>query len=313
MRKLLGLYWYEWVVIIVWLLVGLFCVDAKAEELPFKTNATTVLVLDAETGEPLYEKEATEIRSIASITKLMTAVVTLDAGLNLEEEIAIDPEDVVATTVRRQISGSNLPVGTKLTRAELLHLALMNSHNRAAAALARSYPGGMSAFVAAMNYKALMLGMSSTRYVDPTGLYSENVSTASDLAILVRHANDYVLIRDFSTSVLFEMTTYHKKRARKIGFGTTNRLVRKNEWDISLQKTGYIHDAGRCLVMLTKAGAKQVIIVLLNAVSNEARAADATNLKIWIETGEVPKTQVKHVGSKNSKGSKRKGRKVRRP
>lgn len=269
--------------------------NCMADELPFKTNAQSVLVIDAETGETIGEKNPEEVRPIASITKLMTAVVTLDANLNLDEEIIISQEEVDATSIKRgkyvEMSGGNLPIGTKLTRAELLHLALMNSQNRAAAALARTYPGGSQAFFSAMNNKAQMLGMYSTKYVDSTGLYNDNVSTARDLAVLVRHASDYVLIKDFSTSTSFELTTYSKKKAKKVMFGTTNRLVVKKDWDVLLQKTGFIRDAGRCVVVMASVGTKKVIIVLLNAVTSEARAADADNIKHWVETGEVPKVK----------------------
>ncbi len=270
---------------LLWLVAG----KAKADEQPpFPLNAQSVLVIDAETGEKIIEKNAEDIRSIASITKLMTAVVILDARLDLEEEIVITQEDVEATRADSGTSRS-LPVGAKLTRAELLHLALMNSQNRAAAALARTYPGGVDVFVGAMNHKAQMIGMYSTKYVDSIGLRNDNVSTATDLAILVRHSSDYVLVKDFSTSTQFEMTTYSKKRAKKVGFGTTNGLVRKPDWTIEVQKTGYIKDAGRCVVMMTSMGVKKVIVVLLNAISNEARAADASNIKHWVETGEAPK------------------------
>lgn len=278
-------------------------VNCCADELPFKVNARSVLVIDADTNEILLDKNAGEVRSIASITKLMTAVVTLDANLPLDEEIIISQDEVHATMIGKTVTSGALPVGIKLTRAELLHLSLMNSQNRAAAALARTYPGGPEAFVAAMNHKAQMIGMYNTRYVDPTGLQNENVSTAHDLAVLVRHASDYVLIKDFSTSTQFETTLYHKKRAKKIMFGTTNALVVKNDWHIMLQKTGYIKDAGRCVVMMASMGAKRVIVVLLNTISNEARAADAAKIKYYVETGEIPK--VTNVQSARTKSNHR--------
>lgn len=286
------------IALVLWLIVPS---KAKAEDLPFKVNAQTVLVVDAETNEIILDKNAQDVRSIASITKLMTAVVVLDANLPLDEEIVISQEEVEATMLRKVPTSGSLPVGVKLTRAELLHLALMNSQNRAAAALARTYPGGAAAFIAAMNNKAAMLGMYNTQYVDPTGLFNDNISTARDLAILVRHASDYVLIKDFSTATVFELTTYHKKKARKIGFGTTNGLVHKNDWNIVLQKTGYIKDAGRCVVMMASMGAKKVIVVLLNAVSNEARAADASNIKYYVETGRTPLTKQKPERKKAEK------------
>lgn len=258
---------------------------AHAQDLPL--NAQSALVIDAHTNEIILQKNPDEVRPIASITKLMTAVITLDANLPLDEEITISQEEVDATMLRHRQTSRSLPIGVKLTRAELLHLALMNSQNRAASALARSYPGGPDAFVAAMNNKAQMLGMVNTRYVDPTGLYNQNVSTAAELAILVRHASDYVYIRDFSTATAFELTMYNKKRHKTVAFGTTNMLIRNHNWQIYLQKTGYIQDAGRCVVMRAAVGAKEVIIVLLNATSSQTRATDAIRIKHWVETGNI--------------------------
>lgn len=284
---------------IVWLVLFLTSVftgaTAKAQDLPFKLNAHSAIVVDADTGKVIFDKHSDQIRPIASITKLMTAIVTLDANLPMDEEIGISREEVEATKTNkgsRNISRS-LPLGIVLTRAELLHLALMNSQNRAAAALARTYPGGTEAFVAAMNKKAQELKMDDTKYVDPTGLYNENVSSAHDLAILVRYASTYELINDFSTTPSFELTTYtQKRRAKKLAFKTTNRLVRQTDWNLVLQKTGYIRDSGHCLVLMAEMGVKKVIIVLLNTVSNTARAADASNIKYYIETGEVPKVKI---------------------
>lgn len=263
------------------------------QRVPFKVYAQAALVIDAATGEIIYNKNGGDVRSIASITKLMSAVVTLDANLPLDEEIRITQEEVDETTVRGKANcGRHAPclgVGMKLTRAEVLHIALMNSNNRAAYALARSYPGGVEAFVTAMNAKAQMLGMDNTKYVDPTGLYSENMSTPADLAVLLRHASDYVVIRDFSTSPSFGLTMYNKKhhKGRLVAFQTTNRLVKNSTWNIVLQKTGYIRDAGHCLAMMAQAGGKKVLIVLLNTVSNDARADDAIRIKQYIETGDA--------------------------
>lgn len=271
------------VVVGLWFIIVSSC--SHAQQLPLSAQAA--LVIDANTNEVIIDKGADQVRPIASITKLMTAVVILDANLPLEEEIVISQEEVDATMLRHRPTSRSLPLGTKLTRAELLHLALMNSQNRAAAALARTYPGGAEAFVAAMNNKAQMLGMTNTRYVDPTGLYNDNVSTAIDLATLVRHASDYVYIRDFSTAETFELTMYSKKKTKKVTFGTTNALIRDGKWQIYLQKTGYIRDAGRCLVMRASVGTKDMVIVLLNAATSKARAMDAMRIKHWIETGEV--------------------------
>lgn len=285
---------------IVWLvllfLTGVFTgATVKAQELPFKLNAHSAIVVDADTGKVILDKHSDQIRPIASITKLMTAVVVLDANLSLDETVIISREEVEATKTRkgeRNISRS-LPVGVVLTRAELLHLALMNSQNRAAAALARTYPGGTEAFVEAMNKKAQELGMTDTKYVDPTGLYNQNVSSAHDLAILVRHASTYELINDFSTTQRFELTTYtQKRRTKKLAFKTTNRLVKLNDWNLVLQKTGYIRDAGHCVVLMAEMGVKKVIVVLLHTVSNNARAADASNIKYYVETGDIPKVKI---------------------
>lgn len=275
--------------------------DTGQQLIPFKIYAQAALVLDANTGEILYDKNSTEVRSIASITKLMAAVVVLDANLPLDEQIIITQEEITETTVKGKSNcGRHAPclrAGLKLTRAEVLHLALMNSNNRAAYALGRSYPGGLEAFVAAMNAKAGALGMDDTHYVDPTGLYSENVSTATDLAILLRHASDYVVIRDFSTSPSFALSIYNTKhrRPRMVDFKSTNRLVRNKAWNIFVQKTGYIKDAGHCVAMMSQAGLRQVMIVLLNTPNNDARADDAQRLKYYVETGEIPAvTKVKY-------------------
>lgn len=256
---------------------------------PFPVNAKSALVIDADTNKVIIGKNAEQVRPIASITKLMTAVIILDANLPLDKKITITQAEVKATMVRGRRTSTTLPVGTTLTRAQLLHLALMNSQNRAAYALARTYPGGVQTFVATMNAKAQMLGMDNTHYVDPTGLFNTNVSTAHDLAILVRHASDYVLIRDFSTAVRFELTLYYRRYHQKRAFGTTNRLVAEENWDIVLQKTGYIRDAGHCVAMLATMGTRRVVVVLLDATSNNARARDADHIKKYVETGEIPK------------------------
>ena len=250
--------------------------------------AESALVIDADSGRVLYQKGASETRSIASITKLMSAVVLLDSGVSLEEHVTITPQEVEATKLRGQPTSTSLPVGVTLTRAELLHLTLMNSQNRAVSALARSYPGGQQAFVQAMNDKAAALNMTRTKFVEPSGLYNQNVSTADDLALLVNAASSYQQIRELSTSQIFKYTTYSKKKKHTARFGTTNRLVASGTWDIVLQKTGYIKDAGRCLVMMSWIGAKRVIIVLLNTTNSTQRAADANTIKTWIEQQKIP-------------------------
>ena len=268
----------------------IFCSDfalAKKQE-QLVLNSRFALVIDADTTNVLFEKNSEKVRSIASITKLMTAVVALDAQQDLDELITITNEDVKATSLTHRRTSNSLPVGTTLTRAELLHLALMNSQNRAAYAIARTFPGGVERFVMAMNNKADMLGMNETDYVDPTGLYNDNVSTPQDLAVLVRHAYDYELIRDFSTSTSYEMTSYSKRKPHTHAFGTTNRLLVKEDWIIMLQKTGYIHKAGHCLVMLTSVLARPIVIVLLDADSSRSRALDAVKIKFWLENNHVP-------------------------
>lgn len=280
---------YGWVVIGCLLLMGNGWGQelAHAAPIPFKVTAQSAIVVDASTNEVVVDKNANDVRPIASITKVMTAMVTLDAALPMDEVITITSDDVKATVVRGQLSGGSLPVGTKLTREEVLHLALMNSHNRAAAALARTYPGGTQAFVAAMNDKAKEIGLARTTFVDPTGLYTANVSTAHELAVMVRHAAAYPDIQRLSTATKLDTTVQGKRSERPAHFGTTNRLLVTPNWNIDLQKTGYIRAAGRCLVMVTKIDSKPFIVVLLNAPSSYHRGADAVKIKNWLETGVV--------------------------
>lgn len=247
------------------------------------TTARSVLVVDAESRNVLLQKNDQDVRPIASITKMINAVVVLDAGQSLDEQITITQEDVDATMLRKSPTGSSLAVGVTLTRAEMLHLALMNSQNRAAAALGRTYPGGIEAFVAAMNAKAQQIGMINSSFTDPTGLQNTNVSTAEDLAKLVSTASEYAVIRDFSTSPSFQTTQYVKQRQQLVAFRSTNKLVSKPDWTVIVQKTGYINDAGRCMVMMTTIGTRRVVMVILNTPSNDARVQDAIKIKRWIE------------------------------
>ena len=239
-------------------------------------RSSVALVQDAASGETLYEKNQDAVTPIASITKLMTAIVILDAGLNLEQRVAISDEDY------DQVKGtrSRLRPGTVLTRDELLLLALMSSENRAAASLGRTYPGGSEAFVAAMNARAQALGMNDTRFVDPTGLSSANVSTAHDLARLVAAAHQYSLIRQYSTR---ERATV-QALGRPLGYRNTNGLVRNAHWEIGLSKTGYISEAGRCLVMRVRMASREVIVVLLDSWGKFSRVGDANRIKKWLET-----------------------------
>ncbi|HSD44137.1 MAG TPA: D-alanyl-D-alanine endopeptidase [Burkholderiales bacterium] len=247
---------------------------AGAEEPALRSSAA--LVIDAETGEVLHAKNADAIVPIASITKLMTAMVTLDADLALGEPITISADDAEAGQAKRR---ARLAVGATLTRAELLQLALMASENRAAAALGRAYPGGTDAFVNAMNAKAHELEMSGSRFVEPTGLSSENVSTAEDLAKLVRAAKGYALIAEYSTTPNAEYTI----RGRRVAFVNTNGLVRGGSWVIGLSKTGFINAAGRCLVMQAKVATRSLIIVLLDSVGKYTRIGDANRIRHWLE------------------------------
>lgn len=235
-------------------------------------NARSALVMDAQTGEVLFSKNSNMSVPIASITKLMTAVVTADARLNMSEEITLDSIDFAGAGGKN--SSSTLRVGDTMNRAELLLFALMKSENPAAAALARTYPGGRSAFVAAMNAKAKQLGMNSTRYAESTGLDPHNVSSARDLGILVSTASQYGLIRQFSTTPTYDFNLGY----RVLKSNNTNALVRNGGWNINLSKTGFINEAGRCVVMHTTVNSRPAVVVLLGASSSQARTNDATNL-----------------------------------
>jgi D-alanyl-D-alanine endopeptidase (penicillin-binding protein 7) len=245
-----------------------------------KLASANALVIDADTQRPLYAKGADEVTPIASLTKLMTAIVTLDSGASLDEALAVDMGDFDFL----KGSSSRLSLGATLPRREMLRLALMSSENRAASTLARHHPGGTAAFVAAMNAKARALGMTRSRFEDPTGLSPNNVSTASDLARLVRASAAYPLIRDFSTTPSHFVEL--QPTGRVLGFYNSNRLVSLAEWDIQVQKTGYIREAGRCLVMLANVASKPMIIVLLDSVGKFTRLGDAQRVKHWLETGE---------------------------
>ena len=230
-------------------------------------------VVDQSSGAELYSKNADEQRPIASISKLMTATVVLDAKLSLDQKVLVSQSDI--DTVRR--SHSRLKVGIKHTRRELLQLALMSSENRAASALARSYPGGMVAFVKAMNNKAKQLGMTHTHFEDPTGLHSENVSTARDLVKLVQAGFQYDLIRQFTTS-----TSYNLKQGRVVKYKNSNPLFKDENWEIGLSKTGYIKPAGHCLVMQAMVAERPVIIVLLDAAQRAIVSEDSDRIKGWV-------------------------------
>jgi D-alanyl-D-alanine endopeptidase (penicillin-binding protein 7) len=258
------------------LMVGLFPLQGA---IPYRKTldlkSSSALVLDQKTGELLFQKRPEEVLPIASITKLTTAMVVLDAQLDLEAPITIEQEDV--DTLRH--SKSRLPVGTRLSRGQALHLALMSSENRAAHALGRTYPEGLEAFISAMNAKAHALGLTDTHFVDPSGLSSDNVSSAKDLAKMVEAAYHYPQIRNFTTCD--EATILGKRRP--ITFYNSNRLVRSSKWEIGLSKTGFIDEAGRCLVMQARVAQRSVVIVLLDSVGKLTRFGDANRIKQWME------------------------------
>lgn len=250
--------------------IGLHRVDD-----PLDLRSAVALVVDQRSGEVLFSKNSQAVLPIASITKLMTALVVLDAQQPLSETLTITSADIDTEKGSR----SRLAPGTQLTRGEMLQLALMASENRAANALGRHFPGGLPAFVAAMNAKARALGMQDTHYVEPTGLSSRNVSNARDLSVLVRAGLDYPLVRQFSTATELTVDTGH----RMISFRSTNRLIANPAWDIGLQKTGYISEAGSCLVMQASIEGRPVVMVLLDAVGVRSRFGDAERLRHWIE------------------------------
>lgn len=238
-------------------------------------RSASVLVLDAE-GNLIYGKDVDSVRPIASITKLMTAMVILDADISLDDKVTITKAD--RDTVR--LTGSRLDYGATLTRQELLLLAVMSSENRAAAALGRTYPGGMDAFVEAMNRKASELKMTNSHFADPAGLQSENVSTASDLAKMLAAAEGYPLIAQASTTTRMEVRPYAKRGP--LAYGNTNRLLKNEKWDIGLSKTGYINEAGRCLVMQANIEGEDVSIVLLNSFGKLTPFGDSNRLRQWM-------------------------------
>jgi D-alanyl-D-alanine endopeptidase (penicillin-binding protein 7) len=243
-------------------------------------HSQSVLIQDANTGETLYERNAGLVTPIASITKLMTAMVVLDRGLPMNEQLTITEEDMDALKFTR----SRLRPGATLTREELILLALMASENRAAAALGRNYPGGTATFVADMNAKAKKLGMKHSTFQDPSGLSPLNVSSAPDLARLVKAAHAYPVIREYSTR---ERAQVHAL-GRELNFRNTNALVRAGNWEIGLQKTGFINEAGRCLVMRAHIASKDLVMVLLDSAGLNARITDAKLVRRWIEATRLP-------------------------
>jgi D-alanyl-D-alanine endopeptidase (penicillin-binding protein 7) len=253
---------------------------------PLELKSSVAFVVDQDTNEVLFSKNPAAVLPIASITKLMTGLVVAEAKLPLDETLTITEDDV--DTEKR--SGSRLAVGTQLSRGEMLHLALMSSENRAAHALGRHYPGGLPAFVAAMNRKAQELGMKDTRYVEPTGLSSSNQSSARDLAVLVGVAHQHQILRDLTTSPEHQVEVGH----RQLQFRNSNGLVRSGTWDIGLQKTGYISEAGRCVVMQAQLAGRKLIMVLLDSAGKYSRIGDAERLRKWLtESHELAAQAVK--------------------
>jgi serine-type D-Ala-D-Ala endopeptidase (penicillin-binding protein 7) len=250
---------------------------------PLDLKSSVALVIDQDTDQVLFSKNPQAVLPIASITKLMTAIVVTEAGLPADEMIAISQQDVDTEKGNR----SRLRVGTELSRGEMLHLALMASENRAAHALGRQFPGGLDAFVAAMNRKAAELGMTDTHYVEPTGLSSRNRSSAHDLTLLVKAAYAHPIIRELSTSPEAQVAVGR----RQMQFVNTNRLVNNPTWEIGLQKTGYISEAGRCLVMQAELAGRKLIMVLLDSAGKYSRLGDAERIRRWVTAGGGAMTQ----------------------
>ncbi|MDO5059425.1 MAG: serine hydrolase [Neisseria sp.] len=238
-------------------------------------SSQSALITNDQTGEILYQKNMNRVMPIASISKLMSAMVTLDAKLDMNEMVTITDAEID----RLKGTGSRLSIGTTLSRAQLLHLSLMSSENRATHALGRTYPGGMEAFVAAMNAKAQSLGMTNSRFYEPTGLDYRNVSTASDLVKMVAAASKYPQIRRDSTS---NYGSVYTSAGKQQNYKNSNALVREGGWEIELQKTGYIRESGRSMVVKTKVGKQPVTIVLLNSPTSATRVNDARRIQTWM-------------------------------
>jgi D-alanyl-D-alanine endopeptidase (penicillin-binding protein 7) len=254
-------------------------------------KSSVALVVDQETNEVLFSKNDQAVLPIASLTKLMTGLLVSEARLPMNEIITISQADVDT----EKGSSSRLQVGTQLSRGELLHLALMSSENRAAHALGRSYPGGMTVFVNLMNTKAHSIGMSDTNYAEPTGLSSKNQSSARDLAKLVKFAYGDPVLRELSTSPGHQVAV----GKRTLQYNNTNRLVKNPAWDIGLQKTGYISEAGQCLVMQTKIAGRKLIMVFLDSTGKLSRVADAERVRRWVESSPSNVSRSAPIASNN--------------
>ena len=261
--------------------VGLVILHAPVQAQGPNLLSNAALILDVRTGESIYAKNANIVTPIASITKLMTAMVVIDAQQNLDQVLTVAVEDLDYLKASR----SRLSIGSELSRREMLQLALMSSENRAASSLGRFYPGGLKAAVAAMNAKAKTLGMANTHYFDTTGLSPENVSTARDLAVMVQAAQGYPLIREYSTQP--DQYVQIPATGQTLHYNNSNALVKSDGWSISVQKTGFINEAGRCVVMLAQIAQRPVVLILLDSVGKFSRLGDAQRVKTWIETGVV--------------------------
>ncbi len=252
---------------------------------PLELKSSVAYVIDQETREVLFRKNDLAVLPIASLTKLMTGLIVKEMNMPMDEMIVITQDDVDTEKGSR----SRLRVGTELSRGELMHLALMSSENRAAHALARSAPGGLDGFVARMNRKARELGMNDSRFVEPTGLSSKNQSSAQDLAKLVNTAHEDATLRELSTSPRHDVAVGE----RTLQFNNTNRLVHNPNWEIGLQKTGYISEAGRCLVMQTTVAGRKLIMVFLDSAGKLSRLGDAERVRHWVETLAVARTAMR--------------------
>ena len=251
-------------------------ISEYARHARIKLRSHVALVYDERDNAVIFERHAQQVMPVASLSKLMTAMVVLDAGQPMDEEITITKED----KDRIRYSRSRLRTGMRFTRKDLLLIALVASENRAALALARSYPGGTGAFVNAMNSKVQRLGLSKTHFSDPAGLHNDNESTAYDMLQIVKAASGYFMIRDFTTQT--RDSIINLKTGRKVEFGNTNRLVKQDSWPVTLSKTGFTDDAGNCLVMQTEINARPVIIVLLDSWGKLSKYGDANRIKQWL-------------------------------
>ncbi|GGL39773.1 D-alanyl-D-alanine endopeptidase [Pseudomonas brenneri] len=259
----------------------------------------SAMLVDLQTNKVIYSSNPDVVVPIASVTKLMTGMVVLDAKQNMDEYISINISD----TPEMKGVFSRVKLNSEMPRKEMLLITLMSSENRAAASLAHHYPGGYTAFIAAMNAKAKALGMTSTRYVEPTGLSIHNVSTARDLSKLVQAAHKYPLLTQLSTTK--EKTVSFRKPSYTLGFSNTDHLVNRANWDIKLTKTGFTNQAGHCLVLVTSMGNRPVSLVILDAFGKFTHFADASRIRKWIETGKsgsVPDVALQYKADKNLKG-----------